>query len=174
MKKLHPLKVAAIIVSIVAVISMFFYGRMITQPISYGLSYYHASAYEGDDFNGAMVFYPDNTVRNRNTNFDEDIVLRYYYKDGYVFFTLATTDEEYAEEVTLINANFEEAVNTPFYADKIDAFKMIAEGLDDYTSRYFCRQAIFLAIAWGAVELAMVGFVCIAFIRCKKVKNYEN
>ena len=41
-------KKTTIILSLVVIISLFFYAYMLTKPISYGLSYYHASMYEGD------------------------------------------------------------------------------------------------------------------------------
>ena len=95
----------------------------------------------------------------------------YYYKDGYVFITLSTTQEEYDQEVALIDANFEEAVSTPFYADKINAFQLIAEGLDEYDSFYYCKYTINLAIAWGIAQLVLVGLSWAFVLRCKKANK---
>ena len=71
----------------------------INRPMAYGTSYYHASVYEGSDFSGSFTFYPDNTMVIQNTNFAEATNSFYYYKDGYIFFTLAATEEEYEELV---------------------------------------------------------------------------
>ena len=58
-----------------------------------------------------MIFYADNTMAIRNTNFDEEYKSYYYYKDGYIFFPLA--EAEYEAEVSAINEDFEAAVNAP-------------------------------------------------------------
>ena len=55
---------------------------------------------------------------------NQEMKSRYYYKDGYVFFTLAQTDEGYKKEIISINENFDEAIKTPFYADKINSFQL--------------------------------------------------
>ena len=173
MKNFLSNKIVSIILLVAVVVSLIFYVNMLAQPISYGRPYRHASVYDGDDFDSEMVFYPDWTMVVRNTNFDEDMKFYYYYMDGYLFFTMAQTEEEYEEEVTRINANFEEAVSSPFYAAKMNAFKMTDEGLDDYISYYFCQDSIFVAMTWGVGELILIGFAVISVLRCKKTKCEE-
>ena len=83
-----------------------------------------------------MKFSKDGTMVARNSNNGLEMDAYYYYKDGYVFFTVAQTEEEYEEEIAHINENFEEACNTPFYADKINAFQLVMSGPDDYDIAY--------------------------------------
>ena len=171
MKKILSFKVTAILLSVLAIVSLFFYVTTLAKPLTYGYPYYHASMYEGDDFGGTMTFYQDNTLLVDNSNFDEPLKLFYYYKDGYIFNMMATTKEEFDLEVALINENFEEAVSTPFYADKINIFQLTAEGLDDYTSFYYCRYAINLAVAWGIAQLALIGLAWASIACCKKANH---
>ena len=163
-------RIVAIILAVAAVVllAMGIYGA--TRPISYGASYYNASYYEGEEFRGTMVFYTDNTMVIRNTNYDEEYKSYYYCKNGYVFFSLAQTEAEYQEEVAAIDADFEGAVNTPFYASKVNAFKLTSEGLDDYATTYTCKPAIFMAIAGGVVELILIVFTIVSFATPKKNK----
>ena len=109
----------------------------------------------------------------RNTNFNEEIKFFYYYKDGYVFFALAETQEEYEKEVAAINADFEGAVDTPFYASKINAFRLSSEGLDDYITVYLCQSAIMMAVAMGVIELVLIGIAIASAIRSKKENHKE-
>ena len=165
-KTARILAVTAIILLIVGIYGM-------TRPMSYGTDYYHAAFYEGEDFNGTMAFYSDNTMVIRNTNFDGEYKSYYYYKNGYIFFTLAQTEAEYQEEVTAINADFEGAVNAPFYASKINAFRLSSEGPDGYKSVYICQLPVMMLVVWGAVELALIGFAIATGIRRKK-ENKET
>lgn len=158
--------VAAIVLLVIGIYGM-------TRPIFYGASYYHASFYDGNDFNGTMKFYTDNTVVIRNTNFDEEIKSFYYYKNGYVFFCSAQTEEEYKAEVAVIDADFEKAVNSPFYASKINVFKLTSEGPDGYKSIYLCQNSMMMAVVCGAIELTLVGFYIASAAHCKKDKCKE-
>ena len=144
----------------------------VTCPMAYDTSYYHATFYEGEDFNGTMTFHKDNTMAVNNTNFDEEFVCYYYYKDGYIFFPVGMTQEEYEEEVAAIEADFEGAVNAPFYASKINGFRLSSEGLDGYTSVYICQSSVMMAIVWGVVQLVLLGFTVAAVLRGKK--KYEE
>ena len=170
MKSILSLKKTAIILLIVTIISIGFYAYMLARPISYGMSYHNETVYDGGSFEGTMNFYSDGTMINRNTNFDKELKSRYYYKDGYVFFTLARTDKEYEEEISDINKNFDEAIKQPFYADEINAFQLVAAESDGFTTVYTCVPAIFFAIVGGVVELILVAFTCASFIFCKKSK----
>lgn len=171
MKNILSFKITAIILAVLALVSLFFYANMLATPLTYGFAYYHASMYEGDDFGGTMTFYQDNTLLVDNSNFDEPLKLFYYYKDGYVFILMATTEEEFDAEVAMINENFEEAISTPFYADKANAFLLTAEGMEEYTSFYYCRYSINLAIAWGIGQLALIGLAWASIVGCKKAKH---
>ena len=143
------------------------------QPISYGSHYYHASFYEEEDFTGTMTFYPDNTMVVSNTNFDEEIKFFYYYKDGYIFFPVGETQEDYEKEVAAINEDFEGAVNAPFYASKINSFRLYSEGPDGYRSVYLCQMSIMMLVPLIAIELLLIGFAVRSAKRCKK-EMYEN
>ena len=84
---------------------------------------------------------------------------------------MAETEEEYQEEVANINADFEGAVNAPFYASKINAFKLVSVGPDGYTMVYTCTPAIVFAIIGGVVELALLGASVVSltlYIKAKK------
>ena len=106
-----------------------------------------------------------------NTNFDEEYTVFYYYKNGYIFFVLAQTEAEYQEEVAAINDDFEGAVNAPFYASKVNAFRLSSEGPDGYKSVYFCQASVMMLVAWAAIELVLFGFAIASMIRCKKEKQ---
>ena len=168
MKKVFSNKIAAVILAVLTIVSLYFYVTMLAKPITYGQPYYHASVYEGDDFSGTLTFYPDNTMLVENTNFGEPMKSYYYRKDGYLFFTMAETQEEYDAEVAMIDENFEEAVSTPFYAAKLNAFQLTAEGLDEYDTFYYCKYTINLAIAWGIGQLVLIVLTCVA---CKKANK---
>lgn len=168
MNKMRSRRITALILAATAMIVMVVGIYGLTRPISYESSYYNASFYEGEDFNGTMTFHPDNTMVIRNTNFEEEFQSYYYYKNGYIFFTLAKTAAEYEAEVAAINEDFEGAVNTPFYASKINAFRLSSEALDGYTTVYLCQRSIMMAIAWVAIELALIGLAIASVIRCKK------
>ena len=170
MNKMRPCRITALILAAIAIILLVVGIYGMTRPMSYGSDYYHAVFYDGEDFNGTMTFYPDNTMMIRNTNFDEDMKLFYYYKNGYVFFPMAQTEAEYQEEVAAINADFEGAVNAPFYGSKINAFRLSSEGPDGYKSVYICQLPVMMLVVWGAIELALIGFVIATVIRGKKEK----
>lgn len=110
----------------------------------------------------------------RNTNLGEEFQSFYYYKDGYIFFTLAETEEAYKTEVEAINADFEGAVNSPFYASKINAFRLSSEGPDGYQSVYICQQATFMAIIGGAVDLVLMALAIVSFAVSIKAKYKEE
>lgn len=168
MKKILASKVTAIVLLAVTVISMVFYVYMLARPVSYGMSYHNETAYEGGTFEGEMKFHLDGTMVNSNTNFAEEMKSRYYYKSGYVFFTMAITDEAYEKEVEEINNNFEEAIKKPFYADKINAFKLVCTEEDGVETVYTCVPAIVFAVVGGIVEIVLIGLVCAAFLLRKK------
>ena len=153
---------------IVTIISMGLYIYMIARPVSYGMGYHTETEYEGESFEGTMKFYPDRTFTNFNTNYGTEMESRYYCKGGYVFFTLAQDEEEYNAEVAYICENFEEAVNTPFYAVKTNAFKQFFVGSDGYELVYTCGSAIVLAVVFGVVELILISLTAASFVVCKK------
>ena len=87
-----------------------------------------------------------------------------------MFFIFSETEEDYNAEVAAINADFEGAVNTPFYGSKINVFRHASEGLDGYRSAYICQLAVMMAVFWGVVELALIGLTVASAVRCKKIK----
>ena len=168
MKNILSCKKTSIILLIITIISIGLYTYMIARPISYGMAYHNETEYEGGVFEGTMKFYADGTMVNSNTNFNQEMESRYYYKDGYVFFTLAQTDEEYKKEIASINENFDEAIKTPFYADEINSFQLIATEGDGFTTVYTCKPAIVFAVVGGVVELALIALTFAAVLLCKK------
>ena len=162
----YQIRAMILVVLAIALLVVGIYGM--TRPLAYGCDYYHAVFYDGEDFNGTMTFYSDNTMVFRNTNFEEDITFFYYYKNGYVFFGMSQTESEYQEEVAAIDADFEGALNTPFYASKINPFKLSSEGPDGYKSIYLCQSSIMMVVVWGAIELVLIGFAVATVSRGKK------
>ena len=174
MKKILSSTKTAIILLTVTVLSLGFYAYMLLRPISYGMGYHNVTDYEGGTFEGTMKFRADETMTNKNTNFEEEIKSHYYYKDGYVFFVMALTADDYDEEVKYINENFEEAINIPLYADKINAFKLVLEESDGFSAVYTCKPAIVFAIVVGSVELALVSLTVLSFVLRKKNELQED
>ena len=168
MNKTRSYRITALMLAAIAIILLVVGIYGMTRPLSYGLSYYHASFFEGEDFNGTITFDSDNTLVVSNTNFDEELKFFYYYRNGYIFFPLGETQEEFEKEVVAINEDFEGAINAPFYASKITPFRLSSEGLDGYKTVYFCKNAMMMAAVWGAVELTLIGFAFSAVVRSKK------
>ena len=156
-----------IILLAVTIISLGFYTYMLARPISYGMGYHNETVYEGEVFEGTLTFRPDGTMIVDNTSY-EAMEARYYYKDGYVFQTIAQTDEEYEEEVAYINENFEQAIEAPFYSTTTNAFKQVAVGVDGYTMVYICSGAVAFAIAFGIFELLLIALTAVSLILRKK------
>ena len=172
MKKILSSTKTAIILLVGTLALLAFYVYMIARPISYGMEYYAYTEYEGIVFECKVTFNADGTMHTWNTS-NIDLDSRYYYKDGYAFFTLATTDEAYDQEVAWINANFEEAINTPFYAFEINAFRYVASEGDDYSLNYDCKDAVVFAIVAGVVVLMFAGLTTTSFVLSKKTKRDE-
>ena len=171
MKNILSCTKTALILLVATIILLVASVYMIVRPISYGFGYHNETVYENTVFKGTIKFYPDGTMSVGNANFDEEMMFRYYYKDGYVFSTVAETEEEYEEEVAYINSNFEEAVNAPFYACEINAFTQVSVGVDGYTMVYTCTGAIVFAVVACIVDLILIGLTCVSFVLCKKQKN---
>ena len=171
MKNILSKTKTAIILLIVTVLLLGSYVYIIASPVTYGMKYRNETVYEGEVFKGSLKYSPDGKVISENTNFDEPLEMYYYYKDGYVFNLLATNDEEYEAEVADINANFDEAVATPFYAVMTNAFKQVAVGMDEDATTYTCTSAIVFAVAGGVVVLALIALTGSSFSLSKKAKG---
>ena len=173
MKNILSKTKTAIILLIVTVLLLGSYVYIVASPVTYGMKYRNETVYEGEVFKGSLKYSPDGKVVGENTNFDEPFEMYYYYKDGYVFNLMAKNDEEYEAEVAYINENFDEAVATPFYATKINAFKQYAAGLDKDVTTYTCTAAIIFAIAGGVFALALAALTVSSFVLSKKAKREE-
>ena len=173
MKKILSCNKTAVILLLVTILALGFYIYMLARPISYAMPYHNETVYEGVAFEGTLRFYPDGTMRNKNTNFEEEMNDYYYYKDGYIFTLMAETDAEYEAEVAYINENFQEAIASPFYAAKINAFRQTNIGPDGYNTTYTCTGAIIIAVAGGVVALALIVLTISSFALCKKAKDKE-
>ena len=173
MKNILSKTPTAIILLIVTVLAIGCYACIVANPVTYGMKYRNETVYEGEVFKGSLKYSPDGKVISENTNFDEPLELYYYYKDGYVFNLLATNDEEYEAEVAAINANFDEAVATPLYAFKTNAFKLVAQGLDDDVITYTCGGAKTLAIVGAINRLLLIALTAYSFVLAKKAKDQK-
>ena len=156
---------------IVTVLLLGSYVCIVASPVTYGMKYRNETVYEGEVFKGSLKYSPDGKVISENTNFDEPLEMYYYYKDGYVFNLVATTDEEYEAEVAYINENFDEALASPFYAVMTNAFKQVAVGMDEDATTYTCTGAIVFAVAGGVVVLALIALTGSSFSLSKKAKG---
>ena len=171
MKKFLSKTKTAIILLIATILLVGSYVYIIASPVTYGMKYRNEVVYDGEVFKGSLKYYPNGKVVGENTNFDEPFEMYYYYKDGYVFNLTATNDEEYEAEVAAINANFDEAVATPLYAFKTNAFKQVAQGLDNDVMTYTCQGTIIFAIVGGIVRLLLIALTAYSFVFSKKAKN---
>ena len=95
MKNILSKTTTAIILLIVTVLLTGNYVYLLTCPIAYGMKYRTETVYEGQVFEGTLKYFPDGTMTIKNTSFDREMPFYYYYKDGYVFTLVATSDEEY-------------------------------------------------------------------------------
>ncbi len=173
MKKILSNVRTLIVLFIVTVLTLGFYAYMLLRPISYGMEYRNVTEYDGGTFEGIITFKSDDTMINRNTNFDQELESFYYYKDGYVFFVMAQTREGYEAEVAEINEDFEKAIATPFYAAKINAFRQVFEGPDGYSTTYTCKDAITFTVIGGVVELLLIALTTSSFIFIKNTNAEE-
>ena len=171
MKKILSCTKTAVILLLVTILALGFYIYMLARPISYAMPYHNETVYEGVAFEGTLKFYPNGKALNKNTNFEEVLEDYYYYKDGYIFTLMAKTDAEYEAEVAYINENFQEAIASPFYAAKINAFRQTNIGPDGYNTTYTCTGAIIIAVAGGVVALALIVLTISSFALCKKAKD---
>ena len=173
MKNILSKTKTAIILLIVTVLLTGSYVYLLTCPIAYGLEYRNETVYEGEVFKGSLKYSPDGKIIVENTNFDKPFDIYYYYKDGYVFNLVAKNDKEYEAEVAAINEAFDEAVATPLYSFKTNAFKQVAQGLDNDVTTYTCQGAIIFAIVGGIVNLLLITLTAYSFVLSKKAKNKE-
>ena len=174
MRKILMNKKVVVVLMVLTIISFVFYEYMIARPISYGMSYYTSTEYEGEVFKSAVVFHSDGTMVTKNTTFETEIRSYYYNKGGYHFLLSAQTEDAFTEEKEWIDANFEEALAMPFYAYKINAFKLTGEGPDGYKVVYKCYQSIVFAVAGGVFELAMISFTLTLWIARKRKKRMQR
>ena len=170
MKNILSKTKTAIILLIVTVLLLGSYVCIVANPVTYGMKYRNETVYEGQAFVGALKYSTDGKVISENTNFDEPLEMYYYYKDGYVFNLMATNDEEYEAEVAYINENFDEAVASPFYAVKTNAFKQVAVGMDKDATTYTCIGAVIFAIVGGIDRLLLIALTAYSFALSKKAK----
>jgi hypothetical protein len=167
MKKVLSGKALSFALLAVTVLALAFYAYMLLRPISYGMEYYSNQSIDGYPFETASVFYRGNKMIIKNANFNGPEEFYYYLKDGYVFNCLATTDEEYLAEVEEINANWEDAVNAPFYANKINAFNL-TQPTGDNTLTMECRGAKAFAVVFGIMDACLAALTAAAFVYRKK------
>jgi hypothetical protein len=158
MKKFISNKITMIVLLALSVAFLGFYTYMIARPISYGMAYECSTVYEGTAFEGKLEFSSDSTLLTQNSSFEEGLTSYYFYKNGYIFFTMAETEIDYLKEVENINADFESAINLPFYASEINAFRLISNGPDGYSLTYKCTPAIIFATIGGVTLAILLGF----------------
>ena len=164
MKKILASIKTLIVLFALAFILLGFCTYLLSRPLSYGMAYQGVSEVGGEKFSVSMTFYFDGTVGVRNANFDGEVKSRYYYKDGYVFFTLAETDEEYEQEIAQINENFDDMIESPFYAARADAFGLTYGGMVDCT----CPSVVLLLVVCGALDLMLIALTVVSLALYKK------
>ena len=81
------------------------------------------------------------------------------------------SSEEYEAEIAYINENFDEAVASPFYAVKTNAFKQVAVGMDKDATTYTCTGATLFAAAGGVAALALIALTVSSFALSKRRSN---
>ena len=144
----------------------------IVRPISYGMEYYWYEICEEYEFEATMVFHMDDKVTIVNSNFDEPLEEYYYYKDGWTFLCMAQTEEEYKAEIEQINGDWEAAINTPFYASKINAFSYNNDNpLDGTQAAYVCKTAKVVAVVCGIIEGVLIAVTVLMLVMRKKTAN---
>ena len=143
MKKFLSCKKVAVIFLAVTVIFLGIYVYMLARPISYGMGYHNVTEYNGGTFEGTIKLGANGIMVNKNTNFENAIETRYYYKNGYVFDLNATDDKGAEKEIDYINKNFETAIKLPFYASKINAFQF---------SRQVSQRFIFHLVRYSIIR----------------------
>ena len=158
----------ALVLLIVTILTLGCCAFVLVRPISYGMPYRNEVVYEGVAFEGSIVYYPDGTMVYENSNFDGEMAGYYYYRDGYLFTLMARTDEEYEAEVAYIDENFEEAVASPLYAVKTNAFRQVAGSEDDYATTYTCQGAMIVAVAGGVVGLILITLTAVSLALSKR------
>ena len=168
MKKLLSNTITLIALSLVLVIAIGFYVYMISRPISYGKEYSAETTYGGVSIDATMVFDEDGNLKIKDTNLNQEISYRYYYKDGYVFYLDSLTNEE--KEIESINKNFDDAIKTPYYADKINSFELVSGADGAYETVYTCSFAITLTIIIISSGLLLLGLIVASLIFRKKLK----
>jgi hypothetical protein len=172
MKKFLSNKKTAIALFVVTLLFLGFYAYMLARPVSYGMAYSNSSVYEGETFHGELKFSTNAIMLTKNNSYPQGDESFYYYKNGRVFFLMATTKAEYKEEVSQINADFEGAVENYFSA-KMNAFRVVASAPDGFEMAYVCKPAITFAAVGGVVALALLGGSVVSFLLYKKTKK-EN
>lgn len=156
-----------IVLLVVTLILLGVYAYIVARPISYDMEYRAEIVYGGVSFEGTMIFDEDGNLNIKNTNFNQEVNYRYYYKDGYVFYLNAISNEECDKEIESINQNFDKAIKTPFYADKINAFEVVAED-NGYETVYTCTFTYVFAIVGSIIELVLLGLIITSVIMRKK------
>ena len=159
------------VILIVTVFTLVIYAYMLLRPVSHGMGYTTETEYFGETFTSTTVFKADNTSVTTNSTVDMELESFYYVKGGYLFFTTATTEEEYKEEVKYINESFEEAKAIPFYSAKVNAFEFVNVGPDGYSIVYTCTSAIVLAIVFGVVELMLIALTATYLVLSQRAKR---
>ena len=171
MKKLLSCKTTAVLLLLVTVLFLGFYAYMLARPISYGMVYRNETVYEGEVFEGEITFYRNGRMKNENTNFDQPIEGYYYYQDGYVFSLMAQSEAEYEAEVEYIREHFDDALELPFYAARINAFRHRAIGLDDDVTSYVCTDLGTFAALGGALALSLAAAALSSLILSKRSRR---
>ena len=173
MKNILSKTKTSIILLCITVLLVGSYICIVASPISYGMKYRNETVYDGQTFKGSLKYTLGGKVISENTNFAEPMEMYYYCKDGFVFNLMATNDEEYDAEVAYINANFDEAIATPFYAFKTNSLRLFAVGTDESVTTYTCIGGFIYAIVGCADRLLLIALTVYSFVLSKKAKSQE-
>ena len=171
MEKLLSSKITAIALMVLALAAVGIFVFSISQPLFYGAEYRTKGEFAGQTFEGVMKFYPDGTMVSVNSNIGVEMKSLYYYRDGYVFFATAITEEAYRAEIEYINENFAQAVREPFYAARADIFSVVSEGPSGDSSVYTCPTAH--VVTWSSASATLVFSLLslLSFVLLRKARD---
>ena len=172
-RKLSCPKIALALL-IVTAITLGLYAYMLLRPVSHGMRYTAETEYLGETYTSTTVFRADNTSVTTSNSIDIELESFYFVKGGYLFLTYATTEEEYREEVEYIKENFEQAKEIPFYASRVNAFKLVNVAPDGFSTVYKCDTAVVLAILFGVVELMLIALTAISLVLSKRARANDT
>lgn len=165
MKKILRNKLTSLILSIISLAFLIFYLVMLIRPISYGMEYQITYELNNEEYQTSVFFSKDNKISIIDNKTNVTTEAYYYVTKGYLFRCNAQNEEQYYQEVEYINNNFTEAVLTPLYPTRINAFNWSYGNDYDFTKVvYTCNDLISFSIFAGIFELLLIAITATCYI----------